>query len=110
MTTYTTNVPAARAELLEIAERLRQVGLGADADRIAVLCRDMLTRKPSGRRATTQRRAVTPEIEAEVKHLLFTTRLPQEDIARMVGIDGGRVSEILNRALLAGLPDVGDVR
>lgn len=99
MTTYTTNIPAARVELANIAETLRAKGLGDEADRITALCRDMLTRKPKGRRAPTQRRQVTPEIEAEVKHLLMTTRLPQEEIARMVGVDGGRVSEILNRVV-----------
>lgn len=91
---YTTNVPLARERLLQIAERLEADGKKKIAREIVEITEHLMTRRPGLRRAPIQRKQVTEEIRDSVLRDLRDTDMPQEEIARKYGIDGGRVSEI----------------
>lgn len=96
MPQYTTDIPYARQLLQEIAGEIRSQ-YPEQAARIEHICSEYMTRKPSGRRAPTQRRMVTPKIRAAVlEHMHKHPDEPQEAIAQRFNIDGGRVSEIWN--------------
>jgi hypothetical protein len=93
MTEYTTNIPLAREMLRAVAAELHEHAPD-QSDRIIAICDDIMTRKPSGRRAPSTRAAVTPDIRGAVRHMLRTTNRTQEAIGAIFNIDGGRVSEI----------------
>ena len=93
---YTTNIPLARECLSEIADDI-EGQMPIQAERIREICASLMTRAPSKRRAPTTRATVTPAIEQSVRQMLDQTDLSQEEIGRRHGIDGGRVSEILNK-------------
>ena len=93
---YTTNIPLARERLSEIADDIEDYA-PLQAQHIRAICTNLMTRAPSKRRAPTTRLTVTPDIEQSVRQMLEQTDLSQEEIGRRHGIDGGRVSEILNK-------------
>lgn len=95
MTKYTTNIPLARQRLRWISGRLRSLDHEDLAVDIEKIIEELMIRKPVGRRSSERRRTVTQAIRKEVERLLKNTDWPQEKIASKVGIDGGRVSEIL---------------
>lgn len=47
---------------------------------------------------------LTPEMAAAIKHLAATTDLMQHEIAARLGINQGRVSEVLNGKRFADVP------
>ena len=93
---YKTNIPLAREFLCEIADEIEDHA-PFQAKRIREICSSLMTRVQSERRAPTTRVTVTPAIEQSVRRMLDQTDLSQEEIGRRHGIDGGRVSEILNK-------------
>ncbi len=86
------NIPAAREELIEIADMLAKA-----ARRIRKIVANDLTRESPISRAKPTAIKVTPAIAKNIRKLaLAFPDLPHREIARKVGVDGGRVSEVLN--------------
>lgn len=48
------------------------------------------------RRSTNRSRRMTPEIAARIKRLWRDTEMPQHEIAAAVGVNQGRVNEVVN--------------
>ncbi len=90
---YGTNIPRARDELEEIAKGI-EASRPFEAARIRHICENLMTRKPSGRRAPNTRSPVTQKVIDGVTKMLTETDLSQEQIAAHFNIDGGRVAEI----------------
>ncbi|MCG7573775.1 hypothetical protein MHM39_09345 [Phaeobacter sp. CNT1-3] len=91
---YTTNIPFARKQLLEIAHRLEHQGIDEIPDEIRSIVSKSMIRRPTLRRAPPTRRKVDAKTRKKVIKLMKTTKMTQEDIAQQFNIDGGRVSEI----------------
>lgn len=92
---YGSNVPEARAKLLEIERDLRNVGLHEVADRIARV-RPLLVRRAPARRVSPKSPSVSPEVAEAMRRLARTTDLTQAEIASRFGVNPGRVSEVLS--------------
>lgn len=78
----------------DIQARLRALATEHNILELSSLA-DALKRRPQVRGAFTAKK-VTPEIRERVKKLAMTTTLSQQKIGELVGINGGRVSEILH--------------
>lgn len=78
----------------EIADRLREVAAEQDLPELAGLA-DELRRRPS-QRAPARSRPMTYALQNEIRDLRAANpRMPQADIARLCGVNQGRVSEVL---------------
>lgn len=107
---YGSDIPGARQdvlnvanEMLEIAIQLERAGLRKIAERVSKQeqkLRDTvqakMTRKYNGRCAPTRSGLPTVEQVRRVLVYLKDDTLQQQDIGKKVGINAGRVSEILN--------------
>jgi hypothetical protein len=84
------------AELLEVAAYLRKHEMAGTAGRIEAAVRD-LKRRPAFRRVA---RTSVPMTPAVARHIRKVARVnptwPQHRIAALVGVNPGRVSEVLN--------------
>lgn len=94
---YGTNVPLAREQLEKIATDIEDHA-PFQAIHIRSICKNLLTRKQSARRAPNTRSPVTQDVISGVITMLNETDLTQEQIAAHFNIDGGRVSEIARAA------------
>jgi hypothetical protein len=91
------DIPLARDRLSIIAANLKAKGCYSEAREIGVIIVDLLIRQPAIRRAPVKSRSVTPAIKAQIKSIAAANRqMSMDEIGRMVGVDGGRVSEVLN--------------
>lgn len=89
------NIPEARTQLYRLVSRLNSLGHPAEADILTNIIRNLLVRKSPVRRAPAKRKSITPSIRAVVKRLAKTD-LHLHEIAQRVGLNPGRVSEIIN--------------
>lgn len=85
------NVPRARELLLDLARMLP----GHQRRIIEHIVAAYLVREPRVRRAPVRPKEITPEIKAQVRELAQTD-MHQWEIGKRLGINPGRVSEILN--------------
>lgn len=85
-------IPTARARLREIA--------GHSPPKIAAEIYDVLdlmVRKPPVRRAPATKKTMTPALKARIRQLAAANpNMHMQDIADAVGVNPGRVSEVLN--------------
>ncbi|MGE8129035.1 hypothetical protein ACQKQD_18840 [Methylobacterium sp. NPDC080182] len=78
----------------EIADRLREVAAEQGLPELAGLA-DELRRRPA-QRAPARSRRMTDQIAAEIRQLhCEVPRMSQADIAKVIGVNQGRVSEVL---------------
>jgi hypothetical protein len=78
----------------EVQKRLRELAKEANIRELAILA-DALARRPQVKGPKTSR-PVTDEVRRKVLSLRETTDFSQQKIGELVGINGGRVSEILH--------------
>lgn len=93
---YGSNIPEARARLSALAEQMRRDGIGTYAEKIENEVLPLMTRRPAVRKAPIKKNPVTPHIIAEIRRLARTTSLYNDEIAGRVGVNPGRVSEVIN--------------
>jgi len=97
-------IPQIRARLHELANDLADYATEAEffAGRVAALAleiddlADETKRRPPVRQAPIAARRMTPELAREVRELARSNPdLTNREIGRRLGVDGGRVSEVL---------------
>jgi hypothetical protein len=89
------NIGAARRRLQSVAHELRKAGLRDLATRVTDTVNDLMYRRRPARRAPTHSNPVTPDVIREVRRLAKTTNMHSSEIAAELGVNPGRVSEIL---------------
>lgn len=90
-------IPEGRQMLRDIANELRMAGDHDHADRIIDVVDHLLVRRsPVRGRMPTTSNQVTPAIKAQIKRLARTTKLHTAEIAAQLGVNPGRVSEVLH--------------
>ena len=89
------NIGAARQRLNTIAGELRRMGERDLARRVSDVVNDLMYRRAPARRMTSHSNPVTPQIIRQVRQLAATTDLHSSEIAAQLGVNPGRVSEIL---------------
>jgi plasmid maintenance system antidote protein VapI len=87
------DIPKARGLLEEVLDSSYLEG--PEAEKIAEAL-SLMTRKSASRVAPSKNRGVTPEQWDKVVRLSSVTSKSQHEIAAAVGLNPGRVSEILN--------------
>lgn len=88
------NIPHVRTRMLAIAEELEAAGLDDYADELRQL--EVYThRRTAARRAPSHSAPVTPARRARIVELAETTDMHSSEIAAEVGVNPGRVSEVL---------------
>lgn len=88
------NIPLARHTIEQIAGELRRVGQRDLARRLSGVT-TLLHRRPAARRMPIHSNTITPAIRQQVLELVRTTDLHSSEIAAQLGVNPGRVSEIL---------------
>lgn len=88
------NIPLARERIAQIANELRRAGQRDLAARLAGVT-GLLNRRPAARRMRVRSRSITPTIREQILDLARTTDLHSSEIAARLGVNPGRVSEIL---------------
>jgi hypothetical protein len=87
----------ARRLLKEIAEELRMNGDHYHADQIDDIVDHMMHRKtPARGRMPSTSNEVTPRMKEQIRELAKTTTLHNAEIAAKLGVNPGRVSEVLH--------------
>ena len=87
----------ARKELKRIAEELAAIGDHHHADQIIDIVDNLMVRNsPARGRMPVTSNQVTPAIRAQIRHLAKTTQMHNAEIAAKVGVNPGRVSEVLH--------------
>lgn len=91
------NVPLGRMQLNDIADLLEMNDISKTeaAQQIRVVVAVHLCREKKVRRAPTKSQPVTPEMRAQIFQLA-RTNMHMSEIGHRLGINQGRVSEILN--------------
>ena len=90
------DIPEARRQLVEIANELRVDGDHDHVDRIIDIVEHLLVRRsPARGRMPTTSNDMTPEIRRQILELARSTQLHNAQIAARVGVNPGRVSEVL---------------
>jgi hypothetical protein len=92
---HMSNIPKARERLLGVARRLRELDHHTEAKLIHDIVHVLLVRQSPIRRAPRKPYNITPSIRAEIKRLADTD-MHIHEIGQRVGINPGRVSEIIN--------------
>ncbi len=90
------NITKARTEIMAAATRLRLKGEVGEAVKLENVVQGLMHRKSPARRASRHSKSVTGTIRKQVLHLASTTDLHSSEIAARLGINPGRVSEIIN--------------
>jgi predicted XRE-type DNA-binding protein len=85
----------ARQKLRGIASELREGGQHEVADEIEDIVEVLMLRRKAVRRAPVHSVPVTPQVKKQIEHLANTTNLHSSEIAAKVGVNPGRVSEVL---------------
>lgn len=93
---YGSNIPLARKLLTELSERLTWQGRPEISSEIMGIVNSYMTRTYSGRLAPKRKGPPRADQVKAVLELARTTDLPLEEIGRRVGLNSGRVSEIIN--------------
>jgi hypothetical protein len=89
------NIGAARQRLSTIAGELRRIGQRDLASRVNDVVSNLMYRRSPARRMPIHSNPVTPQIIREVRRLADTTDMHSSEIAAELGVNPGRVSEIL---------------
>lgn len=89
-------IPECRAALLSIANSLAiKSGCTDEARGIRMIVKEM-ERRPAVKVARVKARPVTPELRNRIRaYAAAHPDMPNRDIGRVFGVDGGRVSEAL---------------
>jgi streptomycin 6-kinase len=90
------NIPKARRELGRIARRLRAYGEDDAAGRIGDVVERYLHRRPPVRQMPIRSRPLTRRVKEKIIELAENTELHSAEIAAEVGVNPGRVSEVLH--------------
>lgn len=93
---YGSNIPAAREALAELALEMRERGFDAWSTRINDIISSMMHQTSPDKRTTPQRNAPTQAQREAVLRLRRDTDMSQQAIADAVGLNPGRVSEIIH--------------
>lgn len=88
------NIPLARQRIAQIANELRRAGQRDLATKLSGVT-TLLHRRPAARRMPVHSRSITPAIRQQILDLARTTDLHSSEIAARLGVNPGRVSEIL---------------
>lgn len=97
---YTTNIPLARDQLIDIADEMVKekdptpLDLEAWAWRIKDITEDLMTRRPTGRHARKKAAPVSAETRSKAINLLTSTNKSQLEIANKLNVNPGRIAEI----------------
>jgi hypothetical protein len=91
------NVPAARRQIAEIIEALETVGDIESATKLRDAL-DLLYRRSPVRRMRKKSPRITGEMRRQIIDLARTTDLHNAEIAAILEVNPGRVSEVLQRA------------
>lgn len=91
---YGSDIPGARVELFKIAEELAALA-PQHATRIRDIIESMMIRKGYKRISDPHCGPITDAVKAQIRQLA-RTKLSQQQIAVRLGINAGRVSEVLN--------------
>jgi len=89
------NVPLARIELIRIARRLRVSGQVEAAGTIGEVVSRYLHRRQPVRRMPVHSQSVTRRVRERIVELAESTDMHSAEIAAKVGVNPGRVSEVL---------------
>lgn len=89
------NIKAARRRLRLIAGELIRDGQRDMGRRINAVVNDLMYRRQPARRASSHSNPITPVIIAQARNLAATTDLHSSEIASRLGVNPGRISEIL---------------
>lgn len=89
------DIGAARRRLTAIAGELRRIGQRDLASRVNDVVNNLMYRRRQARRMPIHSNPVTPQIIRQVRRLAATTDLHSSEIAAQLGVNPGRVSEIL---------------
>jgi hypothetical protein len=90
------NLPEARRQLGRIARRLRAYGDTVTAGRIMDVIDRYLHRRAPVRRMPIRSRPITRLVKEQIIELARNTDMHTADIAARVGVNPGRVSEVLH--------------
>lgn len=93
---YGSNVPLARDRLAALADQMRADGIASYAEEIEGAILPLLYRTKAARRGPIKKNPVTPQIMATIRKLAAETDLHADEIAARVGVNPGRVSEIIH--------------
>ena len=100
---YGSNIPEARDDLLEIADCLDDMALEigtrqltAMAGRVRAVVYGKMVRTSPDKTTRPRHPPPTPTQKAEVLYLRANTNMSQQEIAQRVGLNSGRVSEIIH--------------
>jgi hypothetical protein len=86
----------ARKELARIADELRAQDDHEYADRITDIVESMMFRRtPARGRMPGKSNQITPDIKAQILKLAKSTKMHSAEIAAELGVNPGRVSEVL---------------
>ena len=89
------NIPVARRELGRIARRLRVGGESEASGRITDIINQYLHRRSPVRQMPMKSRPVTTRVKQQIIDLADNTELHSSEIAAKLGVNPGRVSEVL---------------
>ncbi len=90
------DVVGARNKLKQIARELKKAGQKELAGRVEQIVDEDLYRKKAVRRAPVHSAKVTPDVKERILELAETTDMHESEIAAEVGVNPGRVSEVLH--------------
>lgn len=90
------DIPKARKKLMKIAANLRSLKFNKIATEIDDIVSKDLFRRRAVRRMPRKSNPVTSDIKKEIIDLVDTTDLHNSEIASKVGVNPGRVSEVLH--------------
>lgn len=89
------NIILARQRIREIARRLLDRGDKEEASDLEDIVNSLMHRRRPARRAPVHSRRVSPAVRERIIELAETTDMHSSEIAAEVGVNPGRVSEVL---------------
>lgn len=90
------HIVEARKEFTRIADEMRAQGDHDHADQIIDIVDNLMVRRsPVRGRMPTKSNQVTPDLKAQILRLAKDTKMHSAEIAAKLGINPGRVSEVL---------------
>ncbi|MBN8552325.1 MAG: hypothetical protein J0L52_05465 [Caulobacterales bacterium] len=85
----------ARRELASLANRLEAQGLSDEAKHLRDIIMNLMFRRSPARRAPLKSRRVTAAVKQQIIDLAETTDMHSAEIAVVLNLNPGRVSEVL---------------
>lgn len=89
------NIVLARKKLMKMANDLREEGEAEYAAEIEDIVDGLMHRRKPVRKAPTHSVPVTDEVKRQIRRLAENPNLHSSEIAAQVGVNPGRVSEVL---------------